>query len=114
MIFMEYLGGTIMGNISTSNYSIGSNTLKDSRYNGCPTIGDNVYIGAGAKIIGKVVIGDNCRIGANAAVTKDMPPHSVATASSTNFIQKNNLDNRFFGGHNGKLVYYDDGDWIEV
>lgn len=38
-----------------------------------PVIGDNVFIGAGAKIIGNIVIGNNVLIGANAVVTKDVP-----------------------------------------
>jgi serine O-acetyltransferase len=45
--------------------------------NSCPTIGKNVDIGAGAKIIGGVTIGDNCKIGANAVVTKSFPANSV-------------------------------------
>lgn len=44
---------------------------------GCPTIGNNVYIGAGAKIIGKITIGNNVAIGANAVVTKDVPDNAV-------------------------------------
>lgn len=44
---------------------------------GCPTIGNNVYIGAGAKIIGKIAIGNNVAIGANAVVTKDVPDNAV-------------------------------------
>ena len=36
----------------------------------CPNIGDNVYIGPGAKIYGQIQIGSNCTIGANAVVTK--------------------------------------------
>jgi serine O-acetyltransferase len=40
-----------------------------------PTIGDNVTIHAGAKIIGKVKIGDNAKIGANSVVTRDVPPN---------------------------------------
>lgn len=44
---------------------------------GCPVIGDNVYIGPGAKIIGRIFIGDNAAIGANCVVTKDVPPHAV-------------------------------------
>ncbi|MBQ4145326.1 MAG: serine acetyltransferase [Clostridia bacterium] len=42
------------------------------------TIGDNVYIGAGAKIIGDVHIGDNVKIGANAVVVKDIPANATA------------------------------------
>lgn len=37
-----------------------------------PTIGNNVMIGAGAKILGNIRIGDNCKIGANAVVVKDI------------------------------------------
>jgi serine O-acetyltransferase len=35
-----------------------------------PTIGDNVFIGPGAKLFGEINIGDNVMIGANAVVTK--------------------------------------------
>ena len=38
-----------------------------------PILGDNVYIGAGAKILGNIKIGNNVKIGANAVVTKDVP-----------------------------------------
>ena len=44
---------------------------------GSPTIGNNVYIGPGAKIIGKISIGDNVAIGANCVVTKDAPENAV-------------------------------------
>jgi serine O-acetyltransferase len=41
--------------------------------NKTPILGDNVYIGAGAKVIGGVRVGSNVKIGANAVVTKDVP-----------------------------------------
>jgi serine O-acetyltransferase len=44
---------------------------------GTPILGDNVYIGPGAKIIGAVKIGNNVAIGANCVVTKDIPDNSV-------------------------------------
>lgn len=44
---------------------------------GNPVIGDNVYIGPGAKIIGAVRIGDHAAIGANCVVTHDVPDHGV-------------------------------------
>jgi serine O-acetyltransferase len=46
--------------------------------NGWPTLGDNVYIGAGAKIIGAIKLGDDVVVGANAVVTKDVPGQSLA------------------------------------
>jgi serine O-acetyltransferase len=42
-----------------------------------PTIGNNVVVGAGAKVLGNIVIGDNSYIGANAVVIKDVPPNST-------------------------------------
>ncbi len=42
-----------------------------------PTIGNNVLLGAGAKIIGDIEIGDGAMIGANAVVTKNVPAGAV-------------------------------------
>lgn len=44
---------------------------------GYPTIGNNVYIGPGAKIIGSVNVGNDVAIGANCVVTKDVPDNAV-------------------------------------
>ena len=42
-------------------------------YNGVPTLGDNVYIGPGAKLYGPITIGSNVAIGANAVVNQSFP-----------------------------------------
>jgi serine O-acetyltransferase len=42
-----------------------------------PTIGNNVVIGGGAKVLGNITVGDNSYIGANAVVIKDVPPNST-------------------------------------
>ncbi len=42
-----------------------------------PTIGNNVVIGAGAKVLGNITVGDNSYIGSNAVVIKDVPPNST-------------------------------------
>jgi serine acetyltransferase len=47
-----------------------------------PTLGDNVVVGAGAKILGPVWIGDGAQIGANAVVVKDVPAHAVAVGGT--------------------------------
>ncbi len=44
-----------------------------------PVIGNNVDIGAGAKLLGRIKIGDNSIIGANAVVLDDVPENSIAT-----------------------------------
>jgi serine O-acetyltransferase len=43
-----------------------------------PTIGNNVDIGCGAKVLGRITIGDNVLIGANAVVVRDVPANSIA------------------------------------
>jgi serine O-acetyltransferase len=43
-----------------------------------PVLGDNVDIGAGAKLLGRIRIGNNVLIGANAVVTRDVPDDSIA------------------------------------
>lgn len=75
--------------------TIGSNTLPGTKRPGAPVIGDGVYLGVGAKVIGGVTVGDCCRVGANAVVYTDMPPHSVALCAPTRIVQKENLDNTF-------------------
>ena len=42
-----------------------------------PTVGNNVVIGTGAKVLGNITIGDNSYIGANAVVIKDVPANST-------------------------------------
>ncbi len=42
-----------------------------------PTLGDNVVVGTGAKVLGSFTIGDNVRIGANAVVVREVPPNAV-------------------------------------
>jgi serine O-acetyltransferase len=43
-----------------------------------PVFGNNVDIGVGAKVLGRITVGDNVIIGANAVVTKNVPPNSIA------------------------------------
>ena len=42
-----------------------------------PTLGNNVVVGAGAKILGNVVLGENCRVGAGSVVLRDVPDNST-------------------------------------
>lgn len=52
----------------------GTGLTKGKRH---PTIGNNVVIGAGAKVLGDITVGDNSYIGANAVVIKDVPANST-------------------------------------
>ncbi len=53
-----------------------------------PVIGNNVYIGPGAKIFGEITIADNCYIGANAVVNKSVQtPYSVIVGSPAKVVR---------------------------
>lgn len=94
-VLPHYLFGIFISNSSRigrnvvifQQVTIGSNALENHEKQGAPEIGDNVIIGAGAKIIGNIKIGDNCRIGANCVVVKDMEPNTTAVAAPTRFIK---------------------------
>lgn len=51
-----------------------------------PTIGDNVFIGAGARVLGGIHIGDGATIGANAVVIKDVPAGATAVGVPARLI----------------------------
>jgi serine O-acetyltransferase len=51
-----------------------------------PTIGKNVLLGAGAKVLGDIEIGDGAMIGANAVVTKSIPAGAVIAGPQATII----------------------------
>lgn len=57
-----------------------------------PTIGSNVMIGAGAKVLGPVVIGDNVKIAAGAVVLKDIPADSTAVGIPARIVKRNKTE----------------------
>lgn len=57
---------------------LGSTSI--AQYKRHPTIGNNVVIGAGAKILGPITIGDNAQIGAGAIVVKSVAPWATAVS----------------------------------
>lgn len=56
-----------------------------------PVLGNGVFIGAGAKILGPVTIGDGVRIGANAVVIEDIPPHSTAVGIPARVVRRRQM-----------------------
>lgn len=56
-----------------------------------PTLGDNVLVGAGAKILGAITLGNNVRVGANSVVTKDVPPCCTVIGIPGRIIQQKGI-----------------------
>jgi serine O-acetyltransferase len=53
-----------------------------------PVLGDGVFVGAGAKIIGDVHVGDNVRVGANAVVVHSVPPHCTVAGVPARIVRR--------------------------
>lgn len=52
-----------------------------------PTLGNNVMVGSGAKILGPFVVGDNARIAANAVVLEEVPPNATAVGVPARIVK---------------------------
>lgn len=64
-----------------------------------PTIGNNVIIGAGAKVLGNITIGDNCRVGAGSVVIQNVPEHSTVVGVPGRIVHRTIVD------ENGNLMH---------
>jgi serine O-acetyltransferase len=54
-----------------------------------PTIGDNVTIGTGARVLGNIRVGENCRIGANSVVLRSVPDNSTVVGVPGHIVLRN-------------------------
>lgn len=69
-------------------YYISPSYYRRRTWGGAPNIGDDCYIGAGAKIIGNINIGNNVRIGANCVVVEDIPDNCTVVMDKPRIILK--------------------------
>jgi serine O-acetyltransferase len=56
-----------------------------------PRLGDNVHIGAGARVLGDLTIGDNVIVGANAVVTKDVPANCTVVGIPARIVKRDGV-----------------------
>lgn len=56
-----------------------------------PTIGDNVMISAGAKVLGSFTVGENSKIGAGSVVLKEVPPNSTVVGVPGRVVKRDNV-----------------------
>jgi len=91
-MYIGHFGDIHIGPVTIGKYcnisqgvTIGLGRIETDRY-GLPIIGDNVYIGPGAKIFGRIRIGNNVSIGANAVVSKDIPDNAIVVGNPGRII----------------------------
>jgi len=70
------------------NITIESGVVIGDEKGKAPVLGNNIFIGAGAKIIGGITIGDNVKIGANAVVVKNLPNNVTAVGIPAKILSK--------------------------
>lgn len=106
-LFIGHHGGIVtndqmeIGNNCNLSHDVTIGVSRRGKHPGVPTIGNNVYIGPGAKLFGKIRVGDNVAIGANCVVTKDIPDNAVVVGvpgkvisyeGSIGYINKTNYE----------------------
>jgi len=68
-----------------------------------PTLGDNVTVGSGAKLLGPIAVGDGAKIGANTVVVEDVPPSSTVVGNPGHPVKVE-----------GRRAEGPDADWIHL
>jgi serine O-acetyltransferase len=68
--------GVVIGDNCNLSHDVTLGQVNRGPRVGCPVIGNNVFIGPGAKIIGRIHVGDDVAIGTNAVVLKDVAAHT--------------------------------------
>ena len=91
-LFIDHAAGVVIGETCIIGNDVviyqqvtlgGVSTSLGKRH---PTVGNNVVIGAGAKVLGNITLGDNAKIGANSVVVKDVPCCATAVGIPARII----------------------------
>lgn len=94
-LFIDHGMGVVIGETSEIGDNVvmyhgvtlgGTGKDKGKRH---PTVGNNVVIGTGAKVLGPINIGNGCKIGANAVVLKDVPDFTTVVGIPAAIVNKN-------------------------
>lgn len=89
LILMHPVGVVINSKVKGGeNIIIESGVVIGDEKGKAPVLGNNIFIGSGAKIIGGITIGDGVKIGANAVVIKDVPAYVTAVGVPARTLPK--------------------------
>jgi serine O-acetyltransferase len=96
--------GSKIGKNCNLSHNVTLGQANRGKNKGFPTIGDNVYIGPGAKIVGAVKIGSNVAIGANCVITKDIPDNAVVVGIPGEVISYNGTEDYVINTNYGEVI----------
>lgn len=103
-IFINHLGNVIInplaviGDYFTTNGSLVIGQTNRGKNKGVPVLGNRVWIGNGAVLIGKINIGNNVMIAPNAYVNFDVPDNSIVIGNPGKIIPKENATDGYING----------------
>src|SRR5262245_7888207 len=107
--FIDHGAGVVIGETAVIGYRVtlyqgvtlgGTGFQRGKRH---PTLGDNVTVGSGAKLLGPIAVGDNAKIGANTVVVEDVPPGATVVGNPGHPVRVE-----------GKRIEGPDADWIHL
>ena len=107
--FIDHGAGVVIGETAVIGDSVtlyqgvtlgGTGFQRGKRH---PTLGDNVTVGSGAKLLGPIAVGDGAKIGANTVVVEDVPPAATVVGNPGHPVRVE-----------GKRVEGPDADWIHL
>jgi serine O-acetyltransferase len=119
-LFIDHGMGVVIGETTEiganctlyQGVTLGGTSLKKEKRH--PTLGQNIVVGAGAKILGAITIGDHSKIGAGSVVVTEVPPHStvvgipgrVVQRSGEQFVERIDLDHHDLPDPEAKAINY--------
>ncbi len=88
-------GKAEIGDNCTLGHVVTIGQMNRGKKTGCPKIGNRVFIGVGAVVVGRIVIGDNVLIAPNAYVNFDVPSNSVVIGNPAVIKQNANATEKY-------------------
>jgi serine O-acetyltransferase len=107
--FIDHGAGVVIGETTAIGWRVtlyqgvtlgGTGFQRGKRH---PTLGDNVTVGSGAKLLGPISVGDGAKIGANTVVVEDVPPFATVVGNPGHPVKVE-----------GRRVEGPDADWIHL
>ena len=96
-LFIDHGSGVVIGETTEigdnctiyQNVTLGGTGKETGKRH--PTLGNNVMVGAGARVLGPFKVGDNCKIAANAVVLSEVPPNCTAVGVPAKIVKRDGI-----------------------